>query len=212
MQMRVGMGGDAEAALAVWTGAGQVGDRPDLDADGALLVVADDAGRVVGMAVAQLGPDRGVVHLVTVAVDPAARRRGIGGGLVEALADEAYLRGARRLTALAGPGDAVSRAFLEAAGLRPTGEVELPTGEPAAAYDADLDPPARDLAVREAGLRLGQLLKLAGWADTGTDARELLSAGAVAVNGEVEQRRGRQLADGDVVVARDQAVRIVMPG
>ncbi|MEZ0491927.1 RNA-binding S4 domain-containing protein [Kineococcus sp. TBRC 1896] len=48
-------------------------------------------------------------------------------------------------------------------------------------------------------VRLGQFLKLAGAVDTGGQAREALLAGDVTVNGEAEDRRGRQLADGDVV-------------
>ncbi|WP_409372979.1 RNA-binding S4 domain-containing protein, partial [Pseudokineococcus marinus] len=51
----------------------------------------------------------------------------------------------------------------------------------------------------EGGIRLGQLLKLASLVDTGADAKEALAAGVVRVNGEVEVRRGRQLASGDVV-------------
>jgi ribosome-associated protein len=57
-------------------------------------------------------------------------------------------------------------------------------------------------------IRLGQLLKLAGIADSGADAKRLLAEGAVTVNGEHEQRRGRQLRAGDVVVVGEQAVRI----
>jgi len=49
-------------------------------------------------------------------------------------------------------------------------------------------------------IRLGQFLKLAGLADSGAQARELLEDGAVTVNGEDEARRGRQLHRGDVVV------------
>ncbi|MEZ0165767.1 RNA-binding S4 domain-containing protein [Kineococcus sp. LSe6-4] len=48
-------------------------------------------------------------------------------------------------------------------------------------------------------VRLGQFLKLAGAVDTGGQAREALLAGDVTVNGEAEDRRGRQLTDGDVV-------------
>lgn len=48
-------------------------------------------------------------------------------------------------------------------------------------------------------IRLGQFLKLADAVDQGSDAKALLSAGDVAVNGERETRRGRQLAPGDVV-------------
>ncbi len=49
-------------------------------------------------------------------------------------------------------------------------------------------------------IRLGQFLKLAGLADSGAQARELLEDGAVTVNGQDEARRGRQLRRGDVVV------------
>ena len=58
---------------------------------------------------------------------------------------------------------------------------------------------ARDVAVREGTIRLGQFLKLADLVDTGADAKSLLTEGRVVVNGEVETRRGRQLAPGDVV-------------
>ncbi|MGA4507863.1 RNA-binding S4 domain-containing protein [Propionibacteriaceae bacterium G1746] len=45
-------------------------------------------------------------------------------------------------------------------------------------------------------IRLGQFLKYTGLADTGGEAREWIQAGLVTVDGEVETRRGRQLADG----------------
>lgn len=48
-------------------------------------------------------------------------------------------------------------------------------------------------------IRLGQFLKLANLAESGAQARDLIADGAVAVNGESELRRGRQLAKGDVV-------------
>lgn len=48
-------------------------------------------------------------------------------------------------------------------------------------------------------IRLGQFLKLANLAEDGGLARELIQGGDVYVNDEVETRRGRQLADGDVV-------------
>ena len=70
----------------------------------------------------------------------------------------------------------------------------------------------RDVSIRDDTIRLGQLLKLAGLADSGGEARMLLEAGAVTVNGEPEQRRGRQLRDGDVVEAQGEAVRVAAPG
>ncbi|HET8604556.1 MAG TPA: RNA-binding S4 domain-containing protein [Marmoricola sp.] len=53
--------------------------------------------------------------------------------------------------------------------------------------------------IRDESIRLGQFLKLADLVDSGSDAKVLLADGLVAVNGEVETRRGRQLVDGDVV-------------
>ena len=69
-------------------------------------------------------------------------------------------------------------------------------------------PEPRDVTIRGGMIRLGQLLKLAGLADTGGEARELVQEGAVRVNGEVETRRGRQLRRGDIVEAGAEAVRI----
>jgi ribosome-associated protein len=56
------------------------------------------------------------------------------------------------------------------------------------------------VTIRGSMIRLGQLLKLAGVIDSGSDVKALLATAAVLVNGEVESRRGRQLHAGDVVV------------
>jgi len=61
---------------------------------------------------------------------------------------------------------------------------------------------------REGTIRLGQLLKAAGLVDSGGEAKALLVEGGVTVNGEVETRRGRQLARGDVVAVSDTSVRL----
>jgi ribosome-associated protein len=66
----------------------------------------------------------------------------------------------------------------------------------------------RDIEIRGYVIRLGQLLKLAGLADSGADAKALLADGAVTVNGEPEERRGRQLHPGDVVAVGDESVRV----
>jgi ribosome-associated protein len=57
-------------------------------------------------------------------------------------------------------------------------------------------------------IRLGQLLKLAGFIDSGAEAKGLLAEGGVTVNGEPEARRGRQLHRGDVVAVAGQSVRL----
>ena len=56
-------------------------------------------------------------------------------------------------------------------------------------------------------IRLGQLLKLAGIARSGGEAKALL-AGGVLVNGVAEARRGRQLHPGDLVEAGGETVRV----
>jgi len=71
---------------------------------------------------------------------------------------------------------------------------------------SSLDP--RDVAIREQTIRLGQLLKLAGLADSGSEARALVQDGAVTVNGEVDTRRGRQLGRGDLVAVGTETVRV----
>ena len=58
-------------------------------------------------------------------------------------------------------------------------------------------------------IRLGQLLKLAGAASGGADAKAMIASGQAAVNGEPELRRGRQLHPGDVVRVGTDDLRIV---
>jgi ribosome-associated protein len=57
----------------------------------------------------------------------------------------------------------------------------------------------REIPIRGETIRLGQLLKLAGVLESGGEARTLLAAELVMVNGEIEVRRGRQLHPGDRV-------------
>jgi ribosome-associated protein len=51
----------------------------------------------------------------------------------------------------------------------------------------------------EDSIRLGQLLKLVDAVPTGAQVKDVLFSGIVRVNGEPEERRGRQLRRGDVV-------------
>ncbi len=67
---------------------------------------------------------------------------------------------------------------------------------------------AHDVSIRGDSIRLGQLLKLTGLAESGGEAKALLAGGAVRVNGETETRRGRQLHRGDLVAIDDESVRI----
>ncbi|HEY2694480.1 MAG TPA: RNA-binding S4 domain-containing protein [Pseudonocardiaceae bacterium] len=59
----------------------------------------------------------------------------------------------------------------------------------------------RDVSIVDEMIRLGQFLKLAGLAEDGVDAKDMIEAGEVSVNGRPESRRGRQLKIGDVVAS-----------
>jgi ribosome-associated protein len=70
---------------------------------------------------------------------------------------------------------------------------------------------AREIPIRGEMIRLGQLLKLADVVDGGGEVKDFLMEVDVTVNGEAEDRRGRQLHPGDVVVIGDdeEELRIV---
>jgi ribosome-associated protein len=48
-------------------------------------------------------------------------------------------------------------------------------------------------------IKLEQLLKWAGIADSGADAKAIILAGDVKVNGSVELQRGKKIRPGDIV-------------
>ena len=56
-----------------------------------------------------------------------------------------------------------------------------------------------ELRPGEDSIRLGQLLKLVDAVPTGAQVKDVLLTGTVRVNGEPEERRGRQVRRGDVV-------------
>jgi ribosome-associated protein len=56
-----------------------------------------------------------------------------------------------------------------------------------------------EIAIRGEMIRLGQLLKLAGIVDSGSEVKAFLATERVLVNNQPEARRGRQLHPGDTV-------------
>lgn len=73
-------------------------------------------------------------------------------------------------------------------------------------------PEPYDVQIHDESIRLGQFLKLANLVESGSEAKPLIAAGMVRVNDEVETRRGRQLAKGDVVTVAGQAARVAAEG
>jgi len=71
--------------------------------------------------------------------------------------------------------------------------------------------PIDDVPIRDSMIRLGQLLKLANLVEDGVEAAELIKNGLVKVNGEIDDRRGRQLHNGDTVTVNGQTVRVAAP-
>jgi ribosome-associated protein len=70
-----------------------------------------------------------------------------------------------------------------------------------------------DLDVGDRPITLIQVLKLANLAESGGQAKALVAAGAVSVNGQVELRKRRQMAVGDVIeLAGQEPVRLVNAG
>ena len=59
-----------------------------------------------------------------------------------------------------------------------------------------------------AGTTLGQALKAANLVGSGGEAKVLIQAGEISVNGEVETRRGRRLRAGDVVEVGDERLEV----
>jgi len=72
--------------------------------------------------------------------------------------------------------------------------------------------PPIEVPIRGETIRLGQLLKLAGVVDSGSEAKLLLSHEPLLVNGEPESRRGRQLRAGDSVSVGGQELRVTAAG
>ena len=64
------------------------------------------------------------------------------------------------------------------------------------------------LKLKDEFIKLGQALKAAGFVESGVDAKFAIQNGLVKVNGEVDDRRGRKLYDGDIVEFEGQQIKI----
>ncbi len=55
------------------------------------------------------------------------------------------------------------------------------------------------IQIRDDFIKLGQALKLAGFVDSGVDAKYVIQDGLVKVNGNTEYQRGKKIYPGDTV-------------
>ena len=65
------------------------------------------------------------------------------------------------------------------------------------------------IKLREEFIKLGQVLKAAGWVEDGVEAKLVIQDGKVTVNQETETRRGRKLYDGYVVSFDGHEIKII---
>ena len=65
-----------------------------------------------------------------------------------------------------------------------------------------------DVGIDGTSIKLGQFLKLANLAESGGQAKALISAGEVEVNGEVVASRGHVLVDGDLISTPDATATV----
>lgn len=68
------------------------------------------------------------------------------------------------------------------------------------------DTTPKTILVREEPIELCQLLKFSGLADTGGEAKYIISEGLVRLNGEVETRKRKKVMAGDRVTYADQTL------
>lgn len=66
-----------------------------------------------------------------------------------------------------------------------------------------------EIKIRDECIKLGQALKLAGVVEDGVEAKYAIQDGLVQVNGEVDQRRGRKVYEGDVITFEDQEIKVI---
>jgi ribosomal protein S18 acetylase RimI-like enzyme len=133
--IRTGTVADLPAVLDLWarsTAPTHTDDRPALEGllrhDAGSLIVAEDAGAVVGSVVAAWDGWRGTIHRL--AVDPSYRRRGLGLRLLEAAEAHLAESGARRLQAVVREDDPAAVGFWEstAGWARQQGQVRFTKG------------------------------------------------------------------------------------
>ena len=64
-----------------------------------------------------------------------------------------------------------------------------------------------EIKIRDEFIKLGQALKLAGVVEDGVEAKFVIQDGLVKVNGEVDERRGRKVYEGDVISFNGQDIK-----
>ena len=64
------------------------------------------------------------------------------------------------------------------------------------------------IKIRDDFIKLGQAVKLAGFVQSGVEAKIEIQEGFVKVNGEVELQRGKKIHPGDVIEYDGQQIKV----
>lgn len=67
----------------------------------------------------------------------------------------------------------------------------------------------QEIRIRDEFIKLGQALKLAGVVEDGVEAKYVITDGLVKVNGEVDERRGRKVYEGDVISYNGKDIKVI---
>ena len=62
--------------------------------------------------------------------------------------------------------------------------------------------------IKDEFIKLGQVLKLAGWVGSGLDAKMVILDGLVKVNGEIVLQRGKKIYQGDIVEFDGKSLKV----
>jgi ribosome-associated protein len=72
------------------------------------------------------------------------------------------------------------------------------------------EPQMKEIQIRKQPVELYKILKFEGLADSGGEAKALIDAGSVTVNGKIELRRRNKIQAGDIIGFRGVEFRIVV--
>lgn len=66
-----------------------------------------------------------------------------------------------------------------------------------------------EIKIRDEFIKLGQALKLAGVVEDGVEAKYVIQDGLVKVNGEIDERRGRKVYEGDIISYKGNDIKVI---
>ena len=66
-----------------------------------------------------------------------------------------------------------------------------------------------EIKSRDEVIKLGQILKIAEMVQDGVEAKYVITDGLVKVNGEVDDRRGRKVYEGDIVSYDGKEIKVI---